>query len=53
MLNNANVSQVDGLDKCFKHCENPFVGLETQYQQIKYFRQNFNLIVRELILANM
>ena len=46
-------ADLDGLEECFKRCENPFLGLETQYQQIQYYRQNFNLIVRKLISVNI
>ena len=29
---------------------NPFVSLETEYMQNKFYRENFNLVVRYLIL---
>ena len=48
-LNKAGItiSEVEGLDNCFRETSNhPFAGLETQYQQMQYFKKQLNLIVR-------
>lgn len=37
-------SLADGLE--FLHDSFPFDGLETQYLQRKYYKENFNLLVR-------
>ena len=37
--------ELQELEECFKQHEHPFVGLETNYQQIQYHRSNFNLVV--------
>ena len=37
--------ELQGLEDCFKQYEHPFVGLETNYQQIQYYKNNFNLVV--------
>lgn len=46
-LTEANVatSDINGLEECFTNSRSPFSSLETQYQQRKYFIENFNLIV--------
>ena len=46
----SGVSQatIDGIQPLFSDCgtyAHPFQGLETQYQQLKFYRQHFNLIV--------
>jgi len=37
-------SGVDGLEDCFKD-NRPFAGLETGFQQFKYYKANFNFVV--------
>ena len=51
VLSSANIphTQVQGLEECFKHYEHPFVGLETNYQQIQYYKNNFDLIVSSYV----
>ena len=46
-LGKANIPylQVPGLEECFKQYECPFLNLETLYQQLHYYKNNFNLIV--------
>lgn len=46
----SGVSQaaIDGIQPLFSECgtyAHPFQGLETQYQQLKFYRQHFKLIV--------
>lgn len=51
ILEEANIpcSQVQELEACFKQYEYPFLNLETQYQQLKYYKNNFNLIVSNIL----
>ena len=47
VLSSANIphTQAQGLEECFMHYEYPFVGLEMNYRQIQYYKNNFDLIV--------
>lgn len=42
VLNATNISflQIPGLQECFKQYESPFMGLETHYQQVHYYKNN-------------
>ena len=46
-LSDANISylHINGLEECFKQHKHPFMGLETHYQQMQYYKNNLNLIV--------
>lgn len=37
-------SEIDGLEECSKD-DRPFAGLETGFQQLKYYKENFNFVV--------
>ncbi|XP_065887419.1 uncharacterized protein [Dysidea avara] len=44
LLHQADFTGFEGLDECFEHHEHVFLGLETQYHQVKYYKEHFNLI---------
>ena len=50
-MSSANIphTQVQGLEECFKLYEHPFVDHEMNYQQIQYYKNNFNLIVSSYV----
>ena len=41
--------QRERMEVCFKQLEDPFVGLCTQYQQMQYYKNNFNFTVSEFL----
>lgn len=47
-LGNAGIcfSDIEGLNEAFTHVPDVFQGLDTTYMQEKYFKDNFNLLVR-------
>ena len=48
LLSGVSQAAIDGIQPLFSECgtyAHPFQGLETQYQQLKFYRQHFNLIV--------
>lgn len=44
-----DVANIPGFDDLFDQDEvkHPFFGLETQYQQLKFYKTHFNFIVRQ------
>lgn len=46
-LNKAGISpsEVEGLDRCFSNTNNPFLGIDTRYRQIQFFKSQLGLVV--------
>lgn len=44
-LTEQGVTELPDISKCFEGMNNPFIYLETEYMQNKFYQENFNLVV--------